>query len=51
MQGNDGPLPGGYITYTVMTKVPGDSLLSLGFWTLDVNEREEIVQAFLSALR
>ena len=49
-QGTDGMLPGGYITYTVMTKMPGESLLNR-YWMLPTDERESIVQEFLPALR
>ncbi|EXJ90800.1 hypothetical protein A1O1_03904 [Capronia coronata CBS 617.96] len=51
IQGQDGPLPGGYYTFTVMTKMPGASLHDLHFWGLPAEEREEIVQKFLVALR
>jgi len=50
-QGPDGLFPGGYLTFTVMTKMPGESLLSLHFWGMSAEEREEIVQKFLVALR
>jgi len=51
IQGNNCPLPGGYITYTLMNKVPGDSLYDLQYWTLPEMEREAITQEFLNALR
>ncbi|KAK7894109.1 hypothetical protein LTR67_006811 [Exophiala xenobiotica] len=51
VQGSSGPLPGGYMTFTVMTKMPGDSLHNLYFWGMAEDEREEIVQKFLVALR
>jgi len=51
VQGSSGPLPGGYMTFTVMTKMPGDSLHNLYFWGMSEEEREEIVQEFLVALR
>lgn len=50
-QGPDGLFPGGYLTFTVMTKMPGESLLSLHFWGMSAEERDEIVQEFLVALR
>jgi len=50
-QGSSGPLPGGYLTFMVMTKMPGDSLYNLNFWGMPTEEREEIVQKFLAALR
>lgn len=50
IQGSAGLLPGGYITYTVMTKMPGEHLLNR-YWNLPANERENVVQEFLPALR
>lgn len=50
-QGSNGPLPGGYITYEVMTLMPGKSLLDLGFWGLGLQQQEEIRRAFLTALK
>ncbi|KEF59085.1 uncharacterized protein A1O9_03929 [Exophiala aquamarina CBS 119918] len=50
-QGPDGPLPGGYLTFTVMTKMPGDSLHNLYYWGMPADEREVIVKEFLVALR
>ncbi|KAK6365052.1 uncharacterized protein PV06_09643 [Exophiala oligosperma] len=51
VQGPDGPLPDGYVTFTVMTKMPGDSLHNLYFWGMPEEERQKITQAFLVALR
>ena len=51
IQGANGPLPGGYLTFTVMTKMPGDSLHNLYYWGMPANEREVIVKEFLVALR
>lgn len=51
VQGRQGPLPGGYLTFTVMTKMPGDSLHNLYFWGMTNEEREEITERFLIALR
>jgi len=51
IQGADGPLPGGYLTFTVMTKMPGDSLHNLYYWGMSSEEREEITSEFLRALR
>lgn len=51
IQGPSGPLPGGYLTYTVMTKMPGDSLHNLYYWGMPAEEREVIVKEFLVALR
>lgn len=50
-QGPGSPLPGGYVSYTAMSKVAGKSLFDLGFWSLDEAEREEIRGGFLEALR
>ncbi|KIX01332.1 uncharacterized protein Z518_09057 [Rhinocladiella mackenziei CBS 650.93] len=46
-----GPLPGGYLSFTVMTKMPGESLYDLNFWGMKDEEREEIVREFMVALR
>lgn len=51
VQGSDGPFPNGYKTFTVMTKMPGDSLHDLYFWGMPEEERGKIAQAFLVALR
>lgn len=50
VQNDSGPLPGGYITYTLMSKVSGISLFDLHFWTLSEKEREDIERMFLKAL-
>lgn len=50
-QGENGLLPGGYISYTVMSKLPGKSLFDLGYWSLSFEERAEIQEHFLEALR
>jgi hypothetical protein len=50
-QGPDGLFAGGYLTFTVMTKMPGESLHNLQFWGMPAEERKEIVQEFLVALR
>lgn len=50
-QGPNGLLPGGYLTFTVMTKMPGESLHNLNFWGMPTEEREEIVKEFSIALR
>jgi hypothetical protein len=46
-------LPGGYITYTVMTALPGSTLFSLNYWGLEMkdDERDVIKREFLIALR
>lgn len=50
-QGSDGPLPGGFITYSLMTKVPGANLLDLQYMQLPEDERDEIKRQFIIALR
>lgn len=51
VQGPSGLLPGGYVTYTAMTMMPGDTLFNLQFWGLPEDERHEITRAFLLALQ
>nr|OQO21338.1 hypothetical protein B0A51_12400 [Rachicladosporium sp. CCFEE 5018] len=43
-------LPGGYITYTVMSRLPGQSLLALGYWSMPIEKRQIIQKYFLQAL-
>lgn len=50
VQGDNGPMPGGYITYTVMTELPGQAVLSLSYWSMPFEERQQIQQRFLEAL-
>jgi hypothetical protein len=47
----DGPLPGGFLTFLVMTKMPGDSLFNLYYWGMSAEERKEITEKFVPALR
>lgn len=51
MQGDDGPLPGGYIAYTMMTLMPGRDLLDLSFWSMSEAERQLIRAEFVNLLR
>lgn len=51
VQGNNCPLPGGYLTYTLMNKVPGESLFQLHYWILPEEEQQDITERFLEALR
>lgn len=51
IQGKDGVHPGGYVIYTVMTKVPGKTLWDLGYWSLSDDERLVMQKAFLSRLK
>lgn len=41
----------GYISYTVMTRLPGKSLFEIGYWSLEPEVREEIRREFLVVLR
>lgn len=50
VQGDKFPLPGGYITYTLMSKVPGETLFN-HYWSLPEEERQDLAQKFLGALR
>lgn len=45
------PLPGGYLTYLVMTKMPGGNLLDARYWDMTPEARQEIISKFLEALR
>ncbi|KAJ9651315.1 hypothetical protein H2198_009409 [Neophaeococcomyces mojaviensis] len=49
-QGSEFPFPGGFVTYTVMTKMPGSSLFGT-YWNMPGGEREAIVKGALDALR
>jgi predicted component of type VI protein secretion system len=49
-QGPEGLLPGGYISCTVMSTIPGKSLFDLGYWSLEADDRAEIQERFLEAL-
>ncbi|KIW91979.1 uncharacterized protein Z519_06961 [Cladophialophora bantiana CBS 173.52] len=51
VQPAQGPLPGGYLTFLVMTKMPGDSLFNMYYWGMPTEERDEITQKFLVALK
>ena len=51
VQDHRGPLPGGYITFLVMTKMPGQTLRSLLFWSLPDEEQKIIISKFLPILR
>lgn len=45
-QGDDGIVPGGYITYVVWDKVPGEPLRREEFWKLDPQSRQAIRDKF-----
>jgi len=51
LQGPQGPFPNGYISYSIMTKMPGQDLMALKFWSLEEEEREERRRAFLEVLK
>jgi hypothetical protein len=50
-QGMNGLFPSGYLVITIMTLMPGVTLLDLGFWSLTSDEQEIIRAAFLKALK
>jgi hypothetical protein len=45
-QGEDSIVPGGYITYVVWDKVPGEPLSEEEFWELDLKSRQTIRDKF-----
>lgn len=45
-QSEDGMVPGGYITYVIWDKVPGEPLSSEEFWNLDFESRQGIRAIF-----
>lgn len=51
VQGDDGPMPNGYIAYIVMTLMPGRDLMDLKFWSMPAPRQEEIRRAFIVALK
>lgn len=51
VQSANGVHPGGYVVFSVMTKVPGDTLWNLGYWSMTDAERAVIKAAFLVKLR
>lgn len=50
-QPSNGHFPGGYITFTIMTRMPGQDLMDLKFWSLDEDTRERIRDAFIALLK
>lgn len=48
-QGDDGIVPGGFITYVVWDKVPGEPLHREEFWKLDPQSRQAIRDKFREA--
>lgn len=49
-QDSKAPLPGGFITFTIMTKLPGFALFGK-YWNMSKEERDEIVPKAIEALR
>ncbi|KAK5739422.1 hypothetical protein LTR17_005327 [Elasticomyces elasticus] len=50
-QGPHGPFPGGYISYTIMTRMPGQDLMACKFWSMEDAVKEEVRQAFVALLK
>lgn len=48
-QGEDSIIPGGYITYVVWDKVPGEPLGEEEYWELDPESRQAILDKFREA--
>lgn len=46
-----GVYPGGYLIYTVMTLVPGQTLWDLGYWGMTEEKRDHIRAIFMTKLR
>lgn len=51
VQGENGPMPGGYIAYVVMTLMPGQHLMDLKFWSLNDQQKDEIREAFIPVIK
>lgn len=49
-QDADGPVPGGFMLYMTMDRLPGVPLSSLDFWGLGRADRDNIRRAFKVAL-
>lgn len=49
LQDHQGPFPGGYITFTAMTKLPGFALFGK-YWNFSPEQRDEIVPRAVKAL-
>lgn len=50
-QGSHGIHPGGYIIYTIMTLMPGQTLWDMGYWSLSDDQREAVIASFLIKLK
>ena len=51
VQGPEGLLPGGYLNYLVMTKMPGKALFDIRYVDFSKEKKDEISQIFLQALK
>lgn len=50
-QPHDGIHPGGYIIYIIMTKLPGQSLWDMGYYSISDDHRDEIRPRFMEKLQ
>lgn len=51
VQGTDGLMPGGYLTFLVMTKMAGNALFDMRYVDFPKAKKDEITQIFLQALQ
>jgi hypothetical protein len=51
LQGSNGPMPGGYISYTVMTLMPGENAMDAKFWSMGAEQQEKIRDAFVDVIK
>ena len=51
VQGAEGLLPGGYLNFLVMTKMPGKALFDVRYVDFSKEQKDEISQVFLQALK
>lgn len=51
IQSHNGIHPGGYLIYTIMTKLPGIALWDIGYYSITDDEREEIKATFMKKLQ
>lgn len=50
-QDEKGPMPGGYISYTVMTLMPGKDLMEAKFWSMPEEQQNRIRDAFRQVIK
>ncbi|KAF2210315.1 hypothetical protein CERZMDRAFT_121797 [Cercospora zeae-maydis SCOH1-5] len=50
-QNEKGPMPGGYISYTVMTLMPGKDLMEAKFWSMPEAQQNQIRDAFRGVIK